>query len=133
MGTSCVYCNSSGNFEIIKNECKCKQGFFLENEKCNECHWTCLNCTSRSELSCINCLSYLNMSSDNLCLCQKDYYFYNHTCTTCNLTLNLVPDKHECVCKMGCYSNEELCLNCKDLIMNNKFVDCKSVYSNCDD
>ena len=77
----------------MKNECKCKQGFYLESNKCRKCHWSCFDCIDSSETSCISCISNLKINSDNLCLCSIDYYLFNLTCKLCNPTLNFVLEK----------------------------------------
>ncbi|EWS73791.1 hypothetical protein TTHERM_000344108 (macronuclear) [Tetrahymena thermophila SB210] len=141
----CIQCfqNTQLNRNNVGN-CECKSGFFDDgtNLKCNQCNYTCQECTSQNKCSsCDNSkLRYLNPSSSSSCGCKSGYYddgenqlcqkcpYYclecqkqenKIVCTSCNIYVNQIAtfrqNDQTCSCQKGYYDQGQIfCKACNN-------------------
>ena len=56
----------------------CDVGYYLENNSCNECHYSCVSCEHSN--TCIECQEFFEKNPQNQCQCIKDYEIKDKKC-----------------------------------------------------
>ena len=84
-----------------KNQCVCKDGYYMDGDTCMECNSICKTC--ENQVSCESCNEHFSLNEQtNLCECDKGYYYDTST----SLCL-------ECNSKCESCENDNICLECK--------------------
>ncbi|CAG9310820.1 unnamed protein product [Blepharisma stoltei] len=130
----CQKCIDETSMDIYENDCKCKAGYFLDNDlKCKECGTNCSACNKNSCEICdgpwrmtidpennLNCSCIGNQTlADGQCKCGEDEWFNSSTCQKCGF-----------LCEK-CENETGNCISCKggiemEIKKDNKTCKCKN-------
>ncbi|KAL4430427.1 hypothetical protein ABPG74_013277 [Tetrahymena malaccensis] len=144
----CYICDPKDNKMLILGNCVCIDGYYMQNQICNQCPIGCTQCENQN--NCYSCDQSLNMiKQDTKCVCKLGYQFINqncqqqqcpsycydclnYQCRICQPNLNRQLIDNQCVCQQGYQENSLkqciLCDSTKNLALINDICQCKDGY-----
>ncbi|KAL4507650.1 hypothetical protein ABPG73_012338 [Tetrahymena malaccensis] len=154
----CQTCDTNNNYafyddQTICSKCQVDKGYFIQNDKCSRCHFTCSSCNGPSPGDCQICNEGYTLNNGDNCQAKCSMQKYNNNglcqscdsscrsckgpkstdCLLCNKGLVLLPSTGSCgLCQEGQFYNyttkncdccHYTCLQCTEVLSNQRLFE----------